>query len=264
MTPSEEGRPLRLAAVPLCAGLVSAIAHGALQGWNDSMLFSGFLLGTIIGVVVGIPLLLRGDAKNTNSIRRHLLSAQIQALLVWLLSGASLEDIPVAIGAGILLGLLFLITITVIEHLSKRNDGLPRPQQGWVYAVPLSGGITLGAAAVLSFASPEERVPAFIFAFMVGGILSMLVGWPTLWLIERYLRTPLRYVAGGMITSLVIWVFCALPNLLNAFWSPSAQAFAWPTHFSGGAATFLLIGVVAGCVCTAINCFAKKIGKPTE
>lgn len=244
---------LRLVSVPLCAGIICATARCMTQGWNESMLFSGFLFGTVVGVVFGIPLLLRSDANGASSNGRNLLNALIQSLVAWLLGGASLKYLPLAIGSGIILWLLFSATIYGIERLYEGSDETRYAARGWVYAVPLSGAITLGTAAALYLPGSDESIPAFILMFMVGGLLSMLVGWPVLWFTERYLQSPLRYIAGGMITGLLIWVFSALPNLVDAITTSSASPFVWPMNFSHGALVFVFIGIVAGSLCTAIN-----------
>lgn len=140
---------LRLVSVPLCAGIICATARCMTQGWNESMLFSGFLFGTVVGVVFGIPLLLRSDANGASSNGRNLLNALIQSLVAWLLGGASLKYLPLAIGSGIILWLLFSATIYGIERLYEGSDETRYAARGWVYAVPLSGAITLGTAAAL-------------------------------------------------------------------------------------------------------------------
>ncbi len=247
---------LRLVAVPLCAGIACGTARGMTQGWHESMLFSGFLFGSVVGVLLGIPLLLRSHANGANSNGRNLLNALIQTLAAWLLAGASLKYLPLAIGFGIALWLLFSATVYGIEKLYEGNDETHQATRGWVFAVPLSGALTLGTAAALYIPSTDDSTPAFILMFMIGGLLSMLVGWPVLWLTERYLQSPLRYIAGGMITGLLIWVFCALPNLAGAVTTSSAKPFVWPMSFSHGATVFVFIGIVAGSLCTAINgCF---------
>ena len=244
---------LRLVAVPLCAGIACATARGMTQSWNESMLFSGFLFGAVVGVVLGIPLLLRSHANGASSNGRNLLNSLIQTLAAWLLAGASLKYLPLAIGFGIALWLLFSATVYGIEKLYEGSDETQKVTRGWVFSVPLSGALTLGGAAALFLPGADDSTPAFILMFMIGGLLSMLVGWPVLWLTERYLQSPLRYIVGGMITGLLIWIFCALPNLVDAVTTSPAKPFVWPMSFSHGATVFVFIGIVAGSLCTAIN-----------
>ncbi|WP_024694173.1 hypothetical protein [Pseudomonas syringae] len=261
MKAEKHGQELRLAAVPLCAGLVFAVTRGMTEVWNGENLTPGFLYGSFIGIVLGIPLLLRSDAKGKDFLGHHLLNALIQALVAWLLAGASLAYLPLAIGRGVALGLLFSVINYSIRKLYQGHDQNPQAQRGWLYAVPLSGALTLGMAASLGFsAGSDERLSLFILPFMVGGFLGMVAGWPVLWCVERYLHTPLRYIAGGMITGLLIWTAIVLPNLVEATRAlMSGDGYAWPREFLGGAAFFAGIGMVAGVVCTLINLCVKRI-----
>jgi hypothetical protein len=128
-----------------------------------------------------------------------------------------------------------------------------KPQKLRRITVPLAGAITLAVATLLIFPSGEAGIPVFILMFMIGGLLSMLVGWPVLWLTERYLQTPLRYIAAGMFTGLLIWVGCVLPNIIEAFTATAVKPFVQPRYFKEGAVVFVVIGAVAGAAAVMID-----------
>ncbi|MCF5710121.1 hypothetical protein GIV19_22965 [Pseudomonas syringae] len=141
-----------------------------------------------------------------------------------------------------MLGLFFTGKNYCIGRLNKPDKERCPAQQGRLYAVPLSGSLTLGTATIVAFPGSDAGVSIFFVSALIGGFLSMLVGWPVLWLIEGYLQTPLLYIAGGMIAGLLIWTFTSLPNLfqaLSAILSPSTsfpRTDAWPKYVMEGMA----------------------------
>ncbi|WP_439922128.1 hypothetical protein [Pseudomonas syringae] len=261
MRPERHGQALRLVAVPLCAGIVFAITRGLTEVWNGENLMPGFLYGCLIGVVLGIPLLLRSEAKGNHSKGRYLFNALIQALAGWLLAGASLNSLPLAIGRGVALAILFSATIYGIQKLCT-SDNQSRPaKRAALYAVPLSGALTLGTTTVIGFYGPDIGLSTFVMAGLVGAFLSMLAGWPVLWFIERYLTTPLRYIAGGIVTGLLIWLCITLEQLVNAMHAMvSGGDYVLPESFLEGAVFFAFIGMVAGIVCTGIILGCERAG----
>ncbi len=261
MRPERHGQALRLVAVPLCAGIVFAITRGLTEVWNGENLMPGFLYGCLIGVVLGIPLLLRSETKGNHSKGRYLFNALTQALAGWLLAGASLNSLPLAIGRGVALAILFSATIYGIQKLCT-SDNQSRPaKRAALYAVPLSGALTLGTTTVIGFYGPDIGLSTFVMAGLVGAFLSMLAGWPVLWFIERYLTTPLRYIAGGIVTGLLIWLCITLEQLVNAMHAMvSGGDYVLPESFLEGAVFFAFIGMVAGIVCTGIILGCERAG----
>ncbi|MCD5983701.1 MULTISPECIES: hypothetical protein [Pseudomonas] len=168
---------------------------------------------------------------------------------------------PLAIGRGVALGLLFSATIYGIQKLGK-SDNQSRPaKRAALYAVPLSGALTLGTTTILAFSGPDIGLSAFVMACLVGAFLSMLAGWPVLWFIERYLKTPLRYIAGGIVTGLLIWLCFTLENLVQAMHAMlSAGDHALPKSFLEGAVFFAFTGMLAGMVCTGIILGCERLG----
>ena len=79
MRPNAE---LRLFALPLCAGLVYAVIKGLIKGWNGTELFSGFLFGSVIAMVLGIPLLLWTERRCPQARARYLWISLILSLAV--------------------------------------------------------------------------------------------------------------------------------------------------------------------------------------
>lgn len=261
LRPERHGQALCLAAVPLCAGIVFAITRAITEVWNGENLMPGFLYGCFIGVVLGIPLWLRSEAKGNNAKGRYLFNALIQALAAWVLAGASLNSLPLAIGRGVALGLLFSATIYGIQILCKSDNQSHPTKRAALYAVPLSGALTLGTTTTLVFSGPDIGLSAFVMACLVGAFVSMLAGWPVLWVIERYLKTPLRYIAGGIVTGLLIWLCFTLENLVQAMHAMlSAGDHALPKSFLEGAVFFAFTGMLAGMVCTGIILGCERLG----
>ncbi|KQQ62537.1 hypothetical protein ASF84_27275 [Pseudomonas sp. Leaf127] len=236
---------LRLCAVPLCAGLVYGTAKGLALGWNASNLFSGFLFGVVIAIVVGIPLLLWGDRRFERFKSRHLISALLQSLVAVLLARSTW--LMWAVG-GLALGVLYTAVVSAIERLEVRPKGA-RSRWTTIVAVPLSGGLVLGgAAAVLA-----QSAGMFMFFTLIGTLLSMLFGWPVLWLIERFFSTRWRYVLGGGISGGLIWLVFGAPVIAT---DPQALANVlgpWSFLLSWLMVPFLLLGLVAGGLCTLLD-----------
>lgn len=241
---------LRLFAVPLCGGVVYAIAKGMLIGWSDSVLFSGFLFGSVISIVLGIPLLLLGDRRFDRFRARHMVSGLIQSLVACLLVGAwGWHLLVVTVLGGLALGVLYSVVVSGIDRLPASADAPLRSGWGRVVSVPLSGGLTLGVAAVLFLSDGA----AFVLFSLIGALLGMLVGWPMLWGVERFLTARLRYIIAGMLSSLLIWLVCMVPVFFTYATSSSKDGAVWPTLFGRGLTVFLSIGLLSGGVCTLFN-----------
>lgn len=241
---------LRLFAVPLCGGVVYAIAKGMLIGWSDSVLFSGFLFGSVISIVLGIPLLLLGDRHFDRFRARHMMSGLIQSLAACLLVGAwGWSLLVMTVLGGLALGLFYSVVASGIDQLPARVDGPLHTGWGRVVAVPLSGGVTLGVAAVLFLSSGA----AFILFSLIGALLGMLVGWPVLWGVERFLTAHSRYVIAGLLSSLLIWLAAAAPAFFTYATASSKDDAVWPMLFGQGLIVFLSIGLLSGGVCTLFN-----------
>lgn len=244
---------LRLCAVPVCGGLVLSIAKALVNGWNSTELFSGFLFGFLIATVVGIPLLLWGDRRCGPFKGRHVLSALVQSLVMVLMVHDSFINLLLmwAIG-GLTLGVLYTAVVTAIERLPVRRAGGGRQRWGMIVAVPVSGAMAVGGTAMLFPLGLEPLRMAIFFAF-IGALLSMLVSWPVLWLMERFVSTRWRYLLGGVISGVLIWL------LFGAQVTPADQvAIAkavgpWYVLLQYLIVPFVLIGLLAGVICTALN-----------
>ncbi|WP_459747327.1 hypothetical protein [Pseudomonas sp. 3A(2025)] len=244
---------LRLCAVPVCGGLVLSIAKALVNGWDSTELFSGFLFGFVIATVVGIPLLLWGDRRCGQFKGRHVLSALVQSLVMVLMVRDSFINLLLmcAIG-GLTLGLLYTVVVTAIERLPVRRAAGGRQRWGMIVAVPVSGAVAVGATAML-FPLGLEPLRMAVFFALIGALLSMLVSWPVLWLIERFISTRWRYVLGGGISGVLIWL------LFGAQFTPADQAAlakevgAWAFLLHYLIVPFVLIGLLAGSLCTLLN-----------
>lgn len=250
MKPNAE---LRLFAVPLCGGLIYAVTKGLVNGLDASQLFSGFVYGSVIAIVLGIPLLLWGDRRCPPLPGRHFFSSLVQALAAAVLLGASTRHLLLAVLGGLALGGLFTLLVRGIEALPVAGEGAER--QGWsrVLMVPLSGALTLGSIATALYPKGVESLPMFFFGGLIGAWLSVLVCWPMLWLVERVLVTPWRYVIGGGLSGLVVWLLSGAQGLMVNPQGWSAGLGFWVPLLTHGFFPFLLIGLLSGMLMTACN-----------
>ncbi|NWB99190.1 hypothetical protein HX882_25175 [Pseudomonas gingeri] len=238
-------------AVPLCGGIVYAVVKGMLIGWTGPALFSGFLFGSVIAIVLGIPLLLLGDRRFDEFRARHVVSGLIQSLTACLLVGATSWHLWVmSVLGGLILGVLYGVVVRWVERLPKKMGTPLRTRWGAIIAVPLSGGLTLGAAATWYLASGR----AFILFFLIGGLLGVLVGWPVLWGVERFLRTDLRYIIAGMLSGLLIWLVPAASSFLAYPAASPTGVPIWPVI------VFVFIGLLSGSLCLLFNWLAERSG----
>ncbi|BAQ80378.1 hypothetical protein [Pseudomonas sp. St29] len=250
MRPNAE---LRLFALPACAGLVYAVTKGLIKGWNGTQLFSGFLFGSVIAMVLGIPLLLWMDRRWPQARTRYLWLGLILSLVATLLvrtSWTQLLLLPLA--GGLLLGGLYSLLIRGIEQLSVPLHG--RAWQGWrVLAVPLSGALTLGGVAVTLYPKGEQSLAVFSLGALIGAWLSMLVSWPMLWLVDRFLATGWRHVIGGGLSGLLIWLLSGAPGLFAGSLKGASGLDYWVPLFNRGIFPFLLLGLLAGVLFSLLN-----------
>ncbi|WEK11834.1 MAG: hypothetical protein P0Y51_14570 [Candidatus Pseudomonas colombiensis] len=256
MKPNAE---LRLFAVPLCGGLVLCVAKGLINGWNATELFSGFLFGFVIATVLGIPLLLWGDRRFGRFKGRHLVSGLIQAWVASLMvHGSSMGLWLMTLLGGLALGALYSLVVSGIERLAIRRE--PGFQQRWatILAVPVSGGLTLGGVAVLLDPGGSENLSLFCFFALVGALLSLLVSWPVLWLMQRFFSTPWRYVIGRGISGVLIWLLFGAPGAPQDGVALRGELGVWQLLLDHLILPFLLIGLLAGAVFTALDWLCQR------
>lgn len=251
MRPNAE---LRLFALPVCAGLVYAVIKGLIKGWSGTQLFSGFLFGSVIAIVLGIPLLLWSDRRCPQAKMRYLWIGLILSLVATLLVRASwMQLLLLPLAGGLALGGLYSLVIRGIDKLPVPLHGLARQGWGRLLAVPLSGALTLGSIATALYPKGVESLPMFFFGGLIGAWLSVLVCWPMLWLVERVLVTPWRYVIGGGLSGLVVWLLSGAQGLMVNPQGWSAGLGFWVPLLTHGFFPFLLIGLLSGMLMTACN-----------
>ncbi|MGY2284075.1 hypothetical protein [Pseudomonas gingeri] len=245
---------LRLCAVLVCGGLVQALVMSSVDTLSQTIAFAMLLFGVLASAVVGIPLLLLGDRYCPTLRWRHWVSGLIQGLVIYLFFGGfSGSLLKVAVVGGLVLGMAYSLAIYWVENWPSRNGSPAR--RGWrsIIAVPVAGGLTLGTVAVVLFFGQGEVLPGFVLFFLIGALLSMLVCWPLLWLVERFLTTGWRYVIGGGAAGLLIWIITAMPSVLEVR-TPAAR----PPLFWAGMAIFVAIGLVAGGLYTVAHWLGKR------
>jgi len=65
-----------------------------------------------------------------------------------------------------------------------------------------------GGVGILSGKVPVENAGGLIIFFLFGLVLTMIVGWPLLILLEwKFSRYRMRYIFGGWICALLAWLF---------------------------------------------------------
>jgi len=109
-------------------------------------------------------------------------------------------------------------------------------------ALPICGGGAVAAA-----------FNSFGLFFVVGFVLTMLVGWPLLALLEwKFHRCRLRYVIGGLVCSLLAWLLmdgAFFPGAWEKIWTSSYFWTEWAPRRMG---FFSLLGLGAGALYTFI------------
>ncbi|QXI30704.1 hypothetical protein [Pseudomonas vanderleydeniana] len=238
---------LRLFAVLSGGALVAALVLSEGTRLSAESLFPRALFGFISSLALGLPLLLLGDRRWPMSRTRHLANGMVQSLVLYLFFGSfSLSLFKSAVLGGIALGAWYALVLPWVERLNGR-EGAPAGRS-WrsVMALPLAGGLVVGSvASVYFFFAQASVLPIFFLFFVSGALLSMLVCWPVLWLVERFLKTAWRYVIGGAGSGLLMWLMFtgsvfvekSTTVLLPAFWL--------------GLGAFALIGSIAGLLYTA-------------
>ena len=250
MRPNAE---LRLFALPLCAGLVYAVIKGLIKGWNGTELFSGFLFGSVIAMVLGIPLLLWTERRCPQARARYLWISLILSLVATVLVRTSwMQLLLLPLAGGLALAGLYSLLSRGIDQLSVpphgRGQGLRR-----LLAVPLSGALTLGGVAVTLYPKGAESLPVFLLGAMIGAWISMLVSWPVLWLVERFLATGWRYVIGGGLSGVLIWLLSGAPGLFAGSLKGASGLDYWIPLLNRGIFPFLLLGLLGGGLFTVLH-----------
>lgn len=244
---------LRLLALPLCGALVGAVIMPLLKGPEFMYGFSGFLYGFILSMFIGLPLLLLGDRFWAGFKGRHIASGLLQGMLVYLVYGGfGLRHLVTAIVGGLVLGLLYAWIIKRIEQFAASGPG-PQRGKGYLLGLPLCGGLPIAVAALYAFdaSANESPVAIFFFVFFIGAGLSMLLGWPLLWLIERFFTGRFRYIIGGLWTGFLIWLLFGAPGLAPGLASEKSAAYGYILITRLG--LFLACGLASGLLFTGFN-----------
>lgn len=202
----------RLLAVPVGGALSFGLFMPFISGLH--LVIVGLLLGFTGSMLVGIPFLLIGDRCFPGFKARHVVSSVLQVMFIYVLySGFNPQLWIAAVVIGVVLGLLYTAFDRYLVRYAARSPVL-QMSKAYVFGIPLCGGVSLAVAATWAFASPSEIVPSFIFSFLVGAGIAMLVGWPFLWLTDRLLTHRLRYIVGGTVSGFFIWLLFGAPGLL--------------------------------------------------
>jgi len=99
----------------------------------------------------------------------------------------------------------------------------------------------------------------FIGLLFVGGLLSMMLGWPLLIVLERWFQKyRLRYVVGGWSCALLAWLFIEgafFPGAWSVIWN--RQSF-WVEFAPRRIFIFSVVGLLCGAIYTGAVCLINK------
>ncbi len=121
-------------------------------------------------------------------------------------------------------------------------------------ALPICGGV------VVAFAFGSVGLPTTIVNakgvgvfFIAGAVLTMLLGWPLIALLEwRFHSYRLRYVFGGLVCALLTWIFIEGAFFSGAWEKIWTSSHFWSKRAPRGVPFFSLVGLGAGLAYTAI------------
>jgi len=121
-------------------------------------------------------------------------------------------------------------------------------------ALPFCGG----GSVVVAFGSVNFSVNGveigFVIAFFVMGfVLTMIVGWPLLALLEwKFHRCRLRYIFGGVLCALLTWLFMEGAFFSGGWENVWSNASFWNKWAPRWLVFYSLLGLGAGALYTAI------------
>lgn len=165
-------------------------------------------------------------------------------------TGYSPRLLLVAALVGAVLGLFYTAFDRFLVRYAAHSQ-VPQMSKIYVLGIPLCGGVTLAVVASMALGDGSETLATFILSFLVGAGLSMLAGWPALWLVERFLTTRWRYVIGGLISGLLIWLLFGVPGLRP---TPVAQHMNFLLYqLQYGVLLFIAMGCVSGLLFTGFH-----------
>jgi len=124
-------------------------------------------------------------------------------------------------------------------------------------ALPLCGGSSLSigvfVVAVFNMEITADHIGGIFLFFIIGSILTMIVGWPLLALLEwKFHCCRLRYVLGGLVCSLLAWLLidgAFFPGAWEEIWTSS---YFWTEWAPRRMVFFSLLGLGAGAFYTGI------------
>jgi len=124
-------------------------------------------------------------------------------------------------------------------------------------ALPLCGGssVAIGFCVVGMFPMEmtAENIGGIFLFFIIGSILTMIVGWPLLALLEwQFHRYRLRYVLGGLVCSLLAWLLVDGAFFSGAWKKIWTSSYFWTEWAPRRMVFFSLLGLGAGALYTFI------------
>lgn len=239
----------RLLAVPVGGAVSFGLFMPFMSGLDLAIV--GMLLGFIGSMLVGIPFLLMGDRFFPGFKGRHVLSGVLQVVVTYLVyTGYSPRLLLVAALGGAVLGLLYTAFDKFLVRYAANNQ-VPQMSKAYVLGIPLCGGVTLAVVATLALGDGSGALASFIIFFLVGAGLGMAAGWPALWLTERFLTTRWRYVIGGVISGLLIWLLFGAPGLRPTPVAQNMNFLLYQLQF--GVLLFIAMGGASGLLFSAFH-----------
>jgi hypothetical protein len=105
-------------------------------------------------------------------------------------------------------------------------------------------------ALISANAEPSEWF-GLVYFFLIGVVVSAIIGLPLLFVIDRFLVTTWRYVIGGAAYGLVFWVLMDAP-IFPKDWHRLATSTFWLDYAPRRVALWVAFGAIVGALYTGI------------
>ena len=121
-------------------------------------------------------------------------------------------------------------------------------------ALLVCGGIAAAALWVPALISSHSELGEWRILgamFVIGLLVSAIIGLPLLYVIDRWLRFRGKYVVGGALYGLIFWILMDAP-IFPKDWHRLSEAWFWLDFAPRRAATFVAFGALLGVVYSAV------------
>lgn len=121
-------------------------------------------------------------------------------------------------------------------------------------ALLVCGGIAAAALWVPVLVSDHSELGEWRILgamFVIGVLVSTVIGLPLLFVVDRWFRFRGRYVVGGALYGLMFWILLDAP-IFPQDWRRLGESWFWLVFAPRRAAIFVIFGALVGIVYSAV------------